>query len=73
MVMKARSKRDPDIALSELREVLEELAEEIDHKQPQDLLDEVEPLPELVSEAIDLFQGLDDWLSNGGFKPKDWA
>lgn len=49
---------DPNAALAELRELLRE--------------GDVEISPEEISQAIDLFQGLDDWLSGGGFLPRAW-
>lgn len=48
---------DPEIALFELRE----LAHELYWSQPQS------------SRMADLFIGLDEWLSAGGFLPDDWA
>jgi len=48
---------DPDVALSKLRELFS--AEGV-------------PDPLEWEEARDLFVGLDEWLSKGGFKPRNW-
>lgn len=55
---------DPNIALSRLRELLARWEEwgtlEIDAEAAMD-------------EILDLFYGLDEWLSTGGFRPSDWS
>jgi hypothetical protein len=55
---------DPNIALSRLREVLTQWEEwgtlEVDAEAAMD-------------EVVDLFHGLDEWLSQGGFRPNDWS
>ena len=48
---------DPEIALIELREMAQDLV----WSQPQS------------SRFAELFIGLDEWLSAGGFLPADWA
>lgn len=55
---------DPNIALSRLRELLARWEEwgtlEVDAQSAMD-------------EILDLFYGLDEWLSTGGFRPSDWS
>ena len=55
---------DPNIALSRLRELLSRWEEwgtlEVDAEAAMD-------------EILDLFYGLDEWLSQGGFRPSDWS
>lgn len=55
---------DPNIALSRLREILTQWEEwgtlEVDAEAAMD-------------EIVDLFHGLDEWLSTGGFRPSDWS
>lgn len=55
---------DPNIALSRLRELLARWEEwgtlEVDAEVAMD-------------EILDLFYGLDEWLSQGGFRPSDWS
>lgn len=47
---------DPDKALAELREALQELAND----------------PDAWEDVIEKFEALDGWLSKGGFLPKAW-
>lgn len=47
---------DPEIALFELRQ----LAQDLYWAQPE------------TSRFAEIFQGLDEWLTAGGFLPKDW-
>lgn len=49
---------DPNKTLNELRKVMAEI-----RRTPQS--DEAD-------EAAELFQALDDWITRGGFLPKDW-
>jgi hypothetical protein len=50
---------DPNVALAQIRELVEALQQE-----PDDSLAEA---------LVDLVEGLDDWLSKGGFLPEPWA
>ena len=53
---------DPNACLKEIRAILSE-----DRRiQPSDLS------TEQVARLHELISGLDSWLSNGGFRPKDW-
>lgn len=55
---------DPNITLSLLRELLSRWEEwgtlEVDAEAAMD-------------EILDLFYGLDEWLTSGGFRPNDWS
>jgi hypothetical protein len=55
---------DPNTTLSRLRELLSNWEEwgtlELDAEASMD-------------EVTDLFFGLDNWLSQGGFRPNDWS
>lgn len=67
---------DPDKALQELREKMREI---------ETILDRVdedtgyvggcdrEKLQEAANRAVDLWIGLDNWMSKAGFLPADWA
>lgn len=60
---------DPDANLTELRERVDDLQEYLE-RQPvthltADRRDDVE-------RVLDLFAGLDQWLSGGGFLPTAW-
>ena len=50
---------DPDAALLLLRAETQAATEEND-------------AVEVLARMVELFQGLDDWLSKGGFLPQDW-
>lgn len=52
---------DPNAALAELRRLIDGPTPEIDSFD--DLIDKITPV----------WQGLDQWLSAGGFLPDDWA
>jgi len=54
---------DPDVALANLREAMAELRACVDDGR----LGHAE-----VAEAVESFEALDGWLTNGGFKPRDW-
>ena len=51
---------DPNTALNELRTLLGQ-AIEGDTMDPSD-----------VTRAAELFEGLDNWITRGGFLPSDW-
>lgn len=55
---------DPNAALAEIREIVKNTHdaryvtfEKIEHE---------------LERLVDLIDGLDNWLSKGGFKPRDW-
>ena len=50
---------DPNAALVELRRALHDLHADRSNEA-------------LLERAIELFEGLDGWLSCGGFLPRDW-
>ena len=53
---------DPDVTLARLRELAKEIhAEELR-----------EDVSDLAEEMATLFEGLDKWMSNRNFVPKDW-
>lgn len=54
---------DPDAALAKLRELLDGAT--VDAKSDDELW-------EIVHEAVDVFAGLDNWISKGGYLPKEW-
>jgi|LakMenEpi03Aug12_release.lakeMendotaPanAssembly.Ray.scaffolds.fasta_scaffold1219463_1 hypothetical protein len=55
---------DPNIVLNRLRDILTQWEEwgtlEVDAESA-------------MYEIVDLFHDLDDWLSQGGFRPNDWS
>jgi hypothetical protein len=53
---------DPQAALDSLREFFEECKNYDGKVSPHDVLD-----------AVDAFDGLDLWMQNGGFPPRDWT
>lgn len=63
---------DPDRALNAIRECLLNASKVIDNNDdafdwsacPLDLVQ--------LSRVVDLFTGLDEWLTRGGFLPSDW-
>lgn len=52
---------DPEVALAELREIVKSVND-----------GEVGSHTDAMSRMAELFDGLDGWLTNGGFKPRDW-
>ncbi|APB01697.1 hypothetical protein [Nocardia seriolae] len=58
---------DPNAALSEIRSLVKRYSE-IQVWDVHDLRDVVDILIELTGH----FDGLDQWLSQGGFLPKEW-
>jgi hypothetical protein len=55
---------DPDQALRDLRGALTALRRALD--------DDTDDVADHASTALDLFTGLDHWLTAGGFLPADW-
>lgn len=53
---------DPNVTLGRIREILEAYDREED-----------EVSHHLGNELVDLVEGLDHWLSGGGFLPAPWA
>lgn len=54
---------DPDQALSDLRAIF---------KRYDQVNISFELQAELGREAREVFEGLDHWMTNGGFRPHDW-
>lgn len=54
---------DPNAALKEIRELIEAIDRE----------DDYEKLQTLAVELATVVEGLDGWLSQGGFLPAAWA
>lgn len=57
---------DPDIALTEIRRLREQISRDLDPRNYSEA-DERD-----VTRLLDLTESLDSWLSNGGFLPKAW-
>lgn len=55
---------DPDANLNEQRRLAEKLMRAIDHSRPLDHHD--------VRLLVELVIALDEWISQGGFAPRDW-
>lgn len=55
---------DPNKALEEIRSMCREVFPDPEDGYTVDL--------EKAAEMIETFEGLDAWLTRGGFKPKDW-
>ena len=55
---------DPDASLEQIRALLGQVATQ---SVPQDYLSE-----EVLEDLAVLVEGLDDWMSKGGFLPKAW-
>ena len=67
---------DPEAALREIRTAVAALKERFDasdqdfeHMDP----DELVTIAEDTNELLDLIDGLDQWMSRGGFLPTSWA
>ena len=59
---------DPEANLKELRELTKMVAEaDLNDK------DGLEAIAETAPRMAELFQALDEWLTKGGFLPKDWS
>lgn len=57
---------DPEATLAEIRAALYRSDEEFDGMYWDELRG-------VVEEVADYFAGLDEWLSKGGFLPRDWS
>ena len=56
---------DPDAALTEMRGFVDKLRRHLeDQEESPDLAD--------YDRFVDLFNGLDDWIADGGFLPEAW-
>jgi hypothetical protein len=63
---------DPDVTLSELRELTTGIFEEngaFNINKVQDTDDVVN----LLVQISERFEALDEWISKGGYAPRDWA
>ena len=56
---------DPNEALRYIRKLTENIKNTI--------AEGIAPDPDSVNELADTWTGLDEWMSKGGFLPKDWA
>jgi hypothetical protein len=61
---------DPNRTLKHLRFMLGGCPDFI---SPEDQCCDMEDAIALYHEAMELFQSLDNWISSGGFLPKDWT
>ncbi len=57
---------DPNVTLRDLRDAVHALKNDRDGDGALTLD------PGAISQVIDLFTGLDDWMSRGGFAPEGW-
>lgn len=66
---------DPNETLKELRKALKGLDEALATRDAVESL--VDPYKDYddddVRNAVERFQALDEWLSQGGFLPRDWC
>jgi hypothetical protein len=60
---------DPNAALTRMRELIVELAAEL---PGPDVL-RTSGLEDVAAEVVAEFEGLDEWLSKGGFAPDAWG
>lgn len=60
---------DPDEALRELRQCVDRYRRM--EESNEGVVASLETL-HLLERTVDLFDDLDNWFVNGGFKPKDW-
>jgi hypothetical protein len=66
---------DPEAVLQRVRDLLSQIQELIDENTDEEgnLDDETkDEVVDLASEAVDAFDGLDSWMSRGGFLPSSW-
>ena len=59
---------DPNAALKLLRELRYSIVQNLDSESPDE-----DELMEKASEMADAFEGLDQWLTKGGFLPHEWT
>lgn len=57
---------DPNAALEQLRAKMVEIRDGIDNVDSRDIIT-------AASEAVDLWEGLDQWITRGGFLPIVWT
>jgi len=62
---------DPNEALDIIRDVMEKLRTAIDENEEEDFILSFQEVAEL-SEMVDVWEGLDNWMKGGGFLPHDW-
>lgn len=55
---------DPDEALAKMRDLTSRYGHE-DHGNDED--------HDIALRMVEVFQGLDEWLTNGGFPPSAWG
>lgn len=60
---------DPEAALTRIRELAAEI---INMSDEIDEFDSFGHVDEEANELAETFQGLDEWITKGGFLPKDW-
>lgn len=67
---------DPNAALQRLRELMQEIREYLDENCDEENDKQNAPVfqefTELANEAVDVWDGLDEWMKKGGFVPSDW-
>lgn len=62
---------DPDAALQNMRTAIKDFDSAKDKWEDSETRDEFRILHAIA--LIDAVEALDDWLSKGGFLPKDWT
>lgn len=62
---------DPDAALKQIVDLVDNLMKQIDHDLSEEELD-TNPLARPSNELIDAFNGLNMWMAGGGRLPKAW-
>lgn len=66
---------DPEAALKQIRSLVESIKECIDEHDDINNMDRdnLEALAGEADELVNTFDGLDQWMSRGGFLPRSWA
>lgn len=68
---------DPEAALKEIRDLVEAIRERIDEHDGDDVdtmdPDDLVTIAEDANALVDRFEGLDAWMSRGGFLPASWS
>ena len=62
---------DPDEALRELRQKMDRMKSIIDQEERD--TDDLLKVKDLADRIIDLWDGLDHWMSRAGALPQDWV
>lgn len=63
---------DPNAALAEIRQILARRSR-LENMSPEQWLDDMDDLLDDQLRLLELVEGLDGWLSKGGFLPDAWT